>query len=144
MRHLQTLALLMGWGNVLPSSLAAAQEGGVGMALVMPTLAQIGRFELAIGDAVLSGGLLYLVFRLIVGFPFRKSKHKPHSLAALVWVMGAHFLCLGLIGSTDRAMGALAFLVISPVAMALIYHKLDQAYQAEQPPSPAVEENPSE
>ena len=91
---------------------------------------------LAVGNAVLAGGLFYMIFRLIVGFPFRKSRYKPHSLGGLAWVIGAHFLSFGLIGPTDIAAAALAFLLVSPVAMVFIYHKLNQAYEAEQARKP--------
>lgn len=137
MSCLRMLWLLTVLGIVSLDSMAAAHERVIAPAFARSLFGQVGGGEaliLAIGNAVIAGGILYLIFRLIVGLAFLKARHKPHSLLGLAWVMGAHFVSLGLIGSTDIAVGAVCFLFLGPVAMVFIYHKLDQANQSERKP----------
>lgn len=124
---------LIGAGIVSSASIAAAQ--GTTRRIGEPIGYSDGeRFMLAILNALVAGGLFYMIFRLIVGFQFRNSKRKPHSLAGLAWVIGAHFLSfgvIGVIGGGDVALGGMCFLLSSPVAMLFIYATLNQARQDE-------------
>jgi hypothetical protein len=138
MSCLRMLWLLTMLAIVSLDSMAAAHERANAPAFAMSLVGQVGGGEalmLAIGNAVISGGILYLIFRLIVGLGFLKARHKPHSLLGLAWVMGAHFFSFGLMRGNEIMVCAVCFLFLGPVAMVFIYHKLDQANQSERKPS---------